>query len=246
MQGGILRMIKNKSLAIAYIRVSTEEQVREGVSLQVQEEKIKAYCIMNDLELLMMIREEGVSGAKPLSERPGGTELLNLLKNKKNGIKHIIALKLDRLFRDAADCLNQTKVWDNEEIALHLLDMGGTSINTASAMGRFFITMAAGFAELERNLIAERTSTALKHKKQNHKIYGTIPLGFKLEGDNLIEENNELEIVRLIKRKRQEGLSYDKIAKYLSREKIETKKGGIWRAWTVQYIIQNDLYKEVS
>jgi DNA invertase Pin-like site-specific DNA recombinase len=113
-------------------------------------------------------------------------------------------------------------------------------------MGRFFITMAAGFAELERNLIAERTSTALNHKKRNHKVYGTVPLGFNLEGDNLIENQQELAIVRLIQNKRHEGLSYEKIAKYLNSEQIATKKGGIWRPWTVQYILSNDLYKEVS
>lgn len=76
-----------------------------------------------------------------------------------------MALKLDRLFRDAEDALHQTKAWDKAGIALHLVDMGGQTLNTATAMGRFFLNMMAGFAELERNLIAERTATALAHKK---------------------------------------------------------------------------------
>ena len=70
-----------------------------------------------------MIREEGVSGAKPLGIRPGGIELLALVATKKVG--HIVALKLDRLFRDAADALHQSRAWDKAEIALHLVDMGG-------------------------------------------------------------------------------------------------------------------------
>ena len=73
-------------------------------------------------------------------------------------VGHIVALKLDRLFRDAADALHQSRAWDKAEIALHLVDMGGQSLNTASAMGRFFLNMMAGVAELERNLIAERTT----------------------------------------------------------------------------------------
>ena len=65
--------------AVCYIRVSTEEQARGGVSLAAQEEKLLAYCKLNDLEPVAMIREEGVSGAKSLAVRPGGTELLQLV-----------------------------------------------------------------------------------------------------------------------------------------------------------------------
>lgn len=70
----------------------------------------------------------------------------------------MVALKLDRRFRDAADALVQTRVWDRAGIALHVVDMGGQSLNTASSMGRMFLTMTAAFAELERNLISERTT----------------------------------------------------------------------------------------
>src|SRR6266576_5058844 len=72
-------------------------------------------------------------------------------------------MKLDRLFRDAEDALRQTKAWDRTGISLHLVDIGGQSMNTGSAMGRMFLTLMAGFAELERNLIAERTTAVLAH-----------------------------------------------------------------------------------
>lgn len=74
---------------------------------------------------------------------------------------------LDRLFRDAEDALRQTKAWDKAGIVLHLMDMGGTSINTASAMGRMLLTLMAGCAELDRILVAERTASVLAHKKQH-------------------------------------------------------------------------------
>ena len=67
---------------------------------------------------------------------------------------------------NAEDALRQTKAWDKAGIALHLVDMGGTGMNTASAMGRMFLTLMAGCAELERNLVAERTASVLAHKKQ--------------------------------------------------------------------------------
>ena len=88
-----------------------------------------------------------MSGTISLAQRLGGNKFFSSVgKGKK--IQHVIALKLDRLFRDASDCLVQTKLWDKTGIGLHLLDMGGQSINTASATGRMFLTMSAGFAEL--------------------------------------------------------------------------------------------------
>jgi DNA invertase Pin-like site-specific DNA recombinase len=73
---------------------------------------------------------------------------------------------LDRLFRDAEDALRQTKGWGKAGIALLLLDMRGTGMNTASAMAHIFLTLMARCAELERNLVAESTASALAHRKQ--------------------------------------------------------------------------------
>jgi DNA invertase Pin-like site-specific DNA recombinase len=97
-----------------------------------------------------------------------------LVASKKRS--HVLALELDRLFRDAADALNQTKAWDKGGLALHLVDLGDQTLNTASAMGRFFLNVMAGFAELKRNLIAERTGTAMKHKKAHREAYPLPPL----------------------------------------------------------------------
>lgn len=230
--------------AICYVRVSTEEQVKEGVSLQSQEEKLLAYCRMIGLETTAVIKEEGVSASKKLSSRPGGLELLNSVTRKR--VSHIIALKLDRLFRDAEDALHQTKEWDKSGIALHLVDMGGQTINTASAMGRFFLGMMAGFAELERNLIAERTTTALNFMKNNKQVYGPIPFGFDRQGEVLIENNNERATVEKIIEQRIGGLSFAKIAEWLNSQGIASKNGGKWYASTVHYIFKNNIHREVA
>src|SRR5262245_23187649 len=89
---------------LAYVRVSTLEQAREGVSLEAQEARLTAYAMAQGLELMAIIREEGISAAVPLGARPGGASLLALLRE--HNATHVIALKLDRLFRDAADALN--------------------------------------------------------------------------------------------------------------------------------------------
>ena len=154
---------ENGVAAVAYLRVSTAEQAQSGLGLAAQEERIRAYATMTGLDLVAVVRDEGVSGGNPIATRDGGVEMIRLVRTRK--VTHVIALKLDRLFRDAADCLTQTRSWDRAGVALHLLDMGGQAINTATAMGRMFLTMAAGFAELERNLIGERTASALQVKK---------------------------------------------------------------------------------
>ena len=230
--------------AVCYIRVSTEEQAREGVSLEAQEERLRAYCKMGGLEIVEMIREEGVSATKPLRERPGGEILTRLINTGK--ANSVVALKLDRLFRNAEDALQQTKEWDKKGVTLHLVDMGGQALNTQSAMGRFFLNVMAGFAELERNLIAERTATALNHKKKNLEAYSPTPLGFERIEDTLRKDKGEWEIVDYIFQLREEGLSYWKIAEDLNNRGIPGKRGGKWYAGTVRYIVQNDLYEEVA
>jgi site-specific DNA recombinase len=230
--------------AALYIRVSTEEQARGGVSLKDQEEKLLQYCKLQDLEVVQVVREEGVSASKPLRTRPGGSELLALLETGQ--ADQVVALKLDRLFRDAADALIESKAWDNAGIALHLVDMGGQTINTASAMGRFFLSMMSSFAELERNLISERTEAALSYKKAHREAYSPTPYGYNREGDSLTENGQELQAIRLINDLRQRGLSMAKIAAELTARDIPTKTGGKWYASTVSYILKNKLYREVA
>ena len=83
--------------AVLYIRVSTDEQARQGVSLGAQEERLRAYCTMRGLSVVGIIRDEGVSAFKHLDKRPGGAELLRLVS--RGEAVHVVALKLDRLFR---------------------------------------------------------------------------------------------------------------------------------------------------
>jgi DNA invertase Pin-like site-specific DNA recombinase len=230
--------------AILYIRVSTTEQAQGGVSLADQEEKLKQYCGLQGLEAVRVIREAGVSASKHLKDRPGGAELLQLLKEGK--ADHVMALKLDRLFRDAEDALRESRAWDKANIALHLIDMGGATINTASAMGRFFLNTMAGFAELERNLISERTEAALQYKKAHREAYSPVPYGFTREGDSLQEDAAEQQTIKDIITWRAKGWTLRKIAAELTAQGRPTKQGGQWRHSTVSYILKNSLYRKVA
>src|SRR5262249_58172755 len=80
---------------VGYARVSTDQQVTDGCSLEVQAERIAAYCTAQGLELVALVREEAISGGVPLAEREGGADLLRLIAG--HGAGHVVAFKLDRL-----------------------------------------------------------------------------------------------------------------------------------------------------
>lgn len=231
--------------AVAYCRVSTEEQVRGGVSLDAQTERLEAYCQAAGLQLVELIREEGVSGAKPIDTRPGGSQLLSLVNFGR--VKHVVALKLDRLFRDAQDALFQTRNWDRAEVDLHLIDLGGQTVRTQSPMGRMMLTVMAGLAELERNLIAERTAVALGHKKAHLQVYGPVPYGFERKGNLLVVVPAEQAIIEQMRAWRDAGTSLRQIATFLNEKRVATKAGGQrWYASTVHKVLENDLHARLN
>jgi DNA invertase Pin-like site-specific DNA recombinase len=231
-------MVREKSnLAVGYVRVSTDDQADSGLSLEHQEARIRAYAEAHGLELVEIIHDEGVSAGKHLAARKGGIRALHLLNTGK--ARHIIALKLDRVFRRTADALETAQAWDKAGVGLHLIDMGGQSINTRSAMGRMFFTMAAGFAELERGLVSERTAAALGQKKARGEAYSRPIIGFDREADGkrLIPNHGEQRLIARIQALRQAGESLHQIANKLNVEGVPTKRGGVWHASTIKQLL---------
>jgi len=164
--------------AIGYTRCSTNEQADSGLGLDAQSERIKAYCTMRGIDLADIITDAGVSGGKPLATRDGGQRLLTDLKNRR--AEAVVMLKLDRMFRNAGDCLTTVERWEKTGVALHVVDLGGNAIDTTSAAGRFMLVVLAGAAEMERNLTRERTRSAITVKRGNGQRIGTVPYGFDL------------------------------------------------------------------
>jgi site-specific DNA recombinase len=217
------------SKAIVYVRVSTEGQVESGLGLADQEARCRAYCEMRGLEVAEVIVDPGVSAGKPLGDREGGAAVLRQTRRRRAPLRHVVALKLDRLFRNAADALEVTAQWDKRKVALHLVDFGGGAIDLSTAMGRMFLTMAAGFAELERGLTSERTKAALAVKRSRGEFTGgAAPLGFRLVRGTLRPESAEQDFLTRLVQLRDEGRSYAAVAKALNDEGHRTRKGGTW------------------
>ena len=94
-------------------------------------------------------------------------------------------------------------------------------------MGKMMLTMLAGMAEFERNMTAERTATALAHKKKNNMPYSPTPFGKDREDDSLIDNQKELDVIAEIHRLREEGISFRAIVESLNKRRIPTKQGSV-------------------
>jgi len=220
--------------AVGYARVSLEEQAREGLSLEDQRSKIEKYCSLVGLELVECFEDPGVSATKPLGTRPAGSRLL---QRTSADATEIVGVRLDRLFRNSADCLTTIQTWDRSDRHLHLIDFGGSAVNTATAAGRLFITMLAGFAAFERDLIAERTASAMAYRRASRRPYSRDPFGWNRDGNLLVPVDSELAAIRYMRRRRAEGLGYQKIAAELNEQGIPPKRGRTWYGASVRSIL---------
>jgi DNA invertase Pin-like site-specific DNA recombinase len=185
-----------------------------------------------------MVCDAGVSAGKPLASREGGKRVLDLVRTKQ--ITAVVSLKLDRLFRNSGDCMTITEQWDKKGIALHLVDLGGQTLDTSSAMGRFFLTVMAGVAELERKMLAERTVFAMAHKKELGQRVGEIPYGSQLSDDGvtLLPDEGEQAVIEAVRESRRRGLSQRSIVAELARQGFTTRKGTPIQLTQVQRILR--------
>ena len=219
---------------VLYVRVSTEEQARGGVSLEAQEAMVRAYCAMRGLDVAELVIDAGVSAGKPLATRPGGARVLELVRS--GAVAGVVTAKLDRLFRDCGDCLEVTKAWDKRGAALHLVDMGGQTVDTSTAMGRFFLTVMAGAAELERGMVSERTAVAMAHVKATGRRVGAVPYGYRLadDGRTLEADEGEARVKAAALELRDSGLSLRAVAGELARRGFVARNGAAFMAAQVQ------------
>ena len=220
---------KNKSRAVAYARVSSKRQAEEGVSLDAQVERLLAYAEFRGLELDPedIYIDDGISAAIHLWSRPAGRRMRETIYHERVG--HVLALKMDRLFRDVQDCLGSVDELRGIGVDIHILDQDGGTLDTSTSMGRFFLTTIASLAELERGQISERTKIAMKHLKDNAKVFTGPIFGWDRQGDDIVPNWKEQDIIDYMRHRHYvQGWSGNKIAKQLNELEVKGKKGGSW------------------
>lgn len=218
--------------AIGYVRVSTEEQAREGISLENQKAKIQAYCRLHDMFLADIIEDAGKSG-KDLN-REGVQAIIERVKGHQ--INAVIVYKLDRLSRRVLDTLNLIELMKRHKVVFHSIT---DNIDTKTAMGKFFLNIMASLAQMERDLISERTKDALRHKISRNERAGQIPYGWTLanDGKTLVMNIEEQKTIRFIKKLRAKGYNYSAICRKLIKQGHQPL-GSYWYAQSVKNILK--------
>ncbi len=218
---------------IGYVRVSTEQQASEGISLEAQKGKISAWCELHGYTLAGLFVDAGLSG-KRADNRP---ELLKALDavTKCSGV--LLVYSLSRLARSTKDTL---AISDRLEKANADLVSLSEKIDTTSAAGKMVFRMLAVLAEFERDLVSERTVAALQHKRNRGGRMGQVPFGFAVaaDGDTLIPAENEQRVIRRVIELRREGRTLKAIAEQLTFERFPNKSGRIqWNTTQIHRLL---------
>lgn len=210
-----------KTKAVAYIRVSTEQQAEHGLSLDAQREKVRQYAALYDIEIVDIIVDS--ASAKTL-DRPGLDLVLGLLQRKQANA--VLVTKLDRLTRSVKDLglLLEQYFQEHDNVLLSVAEQ----VDTRTAAGRMVLNILMSVAQWERETVGERTREALQEKKRRNE-----PMG----GRNV--EESAPEAAAIIADLRKQGLSGRKICAELDRRGIPTARGGKkWNLLVVQGVIK--------
>jgi len=216
--------------AIGYIRVSTERQADEGVSLEAQKARIAAWCAANEYELVAVHVDAGISG-KSMDKRQGLQQAMATIKKD----MALVVYSLSRLARSTKDTIAISEQLEKSGADLVSLS---ERIDTTGAAGKMLFRMMAVLNEFERDVISERTTAALAHKKAIGEKYAPVPFGYSEVEGRLVAVESEALVVAEIMKKRQAGATLQAIAEHLNGRGISGKQGGRWYASTVRCILQ--------
>lgn len=234
-----------------YGRVSTEEQADRG-NIKNQVEFAEKYFRLNgsveNIDDYEMYLDEGISGTSPLKNRPEGGRLLNDVREGK--ISVVYFFRLDRLARSTREVLEIYTELERLNVSIKSMT---ESFDTGSPVGKFFMTLLAGIAALERDTILERTLMGKERKALDGCwTSGPPPFGYRIGADKrLVVYEPEAETVRLIFRLYSGGMSMVPLAEYLNRKGILTPKiskltknnsTGLWQAGHISVILKSFVY----
>ena len=224
-----------------YVRVSTDEQAKEGYSIRAQIDKLKDYIRIMDWDFYKVYADEGISG-KNIKDRPAINELINDIKA--GLVNNVLVYKIDRLTRSTRDLIDLSEIFNEYDCNFNSLM---ESIDTQTASGRMFLKIIGIFAEFERENIAERVTLACEKKvKEGYTLSTNISsYGYdRAVGEKVqIINSEEAKIVQeIFEMYANHNMSYSAIAKNLNSRGIKTKLGNSWHHDTVGELLKNPNY----
>ena len=211
-------------VAGAYVRVSTEDQAKGGVSLEAQEARLKQYAEMANWQLFKVYVDAGLSAGS--TARPAFQEMLEDARDGR--INVILVYKLDRFSRSLKDII--LTIDELKQLNVDFVSMT-ESIDTSTPIGKVMFHIIGAFAEFERDVIAQRTSMGMNQKaKKGHAEYRP-PFGYVFVEGKLRVQEDDADVVRAIFRDRVSGMSL---------RRLERKYGIEFTS--VRWILRNPIY----
>ena len=221
-----------------YVRVSTEEQAREGFSINAQKEKLKQYALVRDWDIYDIYIDDGISG-KNLVDRP---EVLRLIQDVEDGkINTVLVYKIDRLTRSMKNLLELLDLFQKKDCNFNSFT---EAIDTSSATGRMFLKIVGIFAEFERENLGERVAFGCEQKAREGYYSPSSPVyGYDhIKGRELTVNEYEKKVINDMFHWYLDSMPQSKIAKRLRDSNIPTKTGGRWTQTTIRNMLTNSLY----
>ena len=227
-------MTEEKKIAGIYVRVSTEEQSREGFSLKEQEERLKEFCNFKRYEIYKIYKDAGISAKN--DKRPAYQEMMSDVKNK--NINVIVAFKLDRLTRSVYDIEKLMKTVNDYECDI---DCMADESNTTTSNSRMVMRIMTSVSQNEIEKCSEGTKFGMVGAIKSGHIPNRTPLGFKRIDKKLVPDPLTKDVIVRVFDLYLEGKSHQTIANIYNKEKVLGKTN--WYDSTIQKILSNELYK---
>lgn len=218
---------------LGYIRVSTDDQAREGQSIEIQRLQIQQFCATQGHDLVDVLVDDGVSASIDFERRPAGADLRDrLLNGEADGM---VCQRMDRAFRVALDGLTFFTWLDRQGFVFRSVN---EAIDSATPEGMMMVTMLLGLAECERKKIQQRSREVTRGLREQGKAWGGTPFGCVRVGDRIFRDPEQWQHRELIIELRETGLSLRAIAAELNERRILSPSGGrVWHVSTLKGIL---------
>jgi len=217
-----------------YVRISSEIQKLKDNSIKNQIKYISDYCDFNKLELVKVFKDEGISGLK--SDRDGLNKMFDEIV--KNDVDILLVYSLSRLGRKLKDVIGFVEKLSKNGIKFISIK---ENFNNDDVVGKLMMNILGSINEFEVDILSDRIRDVKQYKKSKNEVYcGKILFGKYKRGKKLIRNNNEMKILKLIKKLREiDKLSYNKISNYLNDRNIKSKEKCKWYSSSVRSVYLN-------
>lgn len=225
---------------LGYVRVSTEEQVVSGLSLDNQQQRLEAYATTQGGHLRQVYSDAGLSGCLPSAKRPGLAALLSDLERLPRGTTTLVVYRLDRLGRNAREVLNLEYELRRKGVQLASVT---EQLDSSTPTGKVYLHILSAFAEYEASVIGERTFVAMRAALAPDKVRvgGCAPFGFATDDHGVYHPvEHEASVVRQIFGLfLEEVRSFAGLSRVLNAQGLLTRAGRRWSHTTVGIVLRN-------